>query len=300
MKKQKIFSIVFFLLSLLAYGGYTVYGWMQDDKYAPIIEIEQKELKVSIESDDDELLKGVTATDSKDGDVTDSLVVESISKFLNNNKRIVTYAAFDSDYHVGKATREVSYTDYTSPKFSCKMAFSFPVNTVNLISAVTAMDCIDGDITEKIKISPGYSVTTDVPGEYQLQIQVSNSSGDVEYLPLTIEIYDPTERNSIPEIQLKKYIVYTKVGKEINVSKYLNKVVIGSAEYKVSNIENTYSQSNPYVGGTIRSSYIDVDISSVDYDTPGTYEVIYKMALDRDHVGKTRMFVVVRDEAEDK
>lgn len=300
MKRQKIFSIVVFLLSLLAFAGYNIHSWIQNDRYAPIIEMDQEELKVSIEAEPDELLKGVTASDSKDGDVTDSLVIESISKFLNGNKKIITYAAFDSDHHVGKATREVSYTDYTSPKFSCKTAFRFPVNTVDFIHEVTARDCIDGDISDKIKVSPGYSVVTDVPGEYELQLQVSNSSGDVEYLPLTIEIYDPTDREMIPEIQLKKYIVYTKVGKTIDLSQYLNKVIIGSAEYKVSNSYSTYSSRNPYVGGTINADYINIDASSVDYDTPGTYEVLYKMALDGDHVGKTRLFVVVREETEKK
>lgn len=300
MKRQKIFSITVFLLSLLAFGGYKIYGWMQDDRYAPIIEVEKEELKVSISADPEELLKGVTAMDSKDGDVTDSLVVESISKFLDGDKKLVTYAAFDSNHHVGKATREVSYTDYTSPKFSCKESFSFPVNTVDFISAVTATDCIDGDITEKIKISPGYSVVTDVPGEYELQLQVSNSSGDVEYLPLTIEIYDPTDRNMVPNIQLKKYIVYTTIGKEIKPSKYLSKVKIGTGEYRLSNEESTYNASNPTAGGTMSYDYISVDTSQVDYSTPGTYEVNYKMTLDKDRVGNAKLFVLVREEAEGK
>lgn len=300
MKRRKIFSIAVFLLSLLLFGTYKVYGWIAHDKYAPIIEIDEEELKVSISADKEELLKGVTANDSKDGDVTDSIVIESISKFLNDDKKLVTYAAFDSDNHVGKATREVSYTDYTSPKFSCKEPFRFPVNTTNLISAVTAMDCIDGDITEKIKISPGYSVVTDTPGDYEVQIQVANSSGDVEYLPLTIEIYDPTDRTITPDIQLKKYIVYTKIGKEVNASKYLDKVMIGSGEYELSNESSTYNSQSPSAGGTMSYDYIDIDTSKVDYSKAGTYVITYKMTIDEESVGKTRLFVVVRDEAEEK
>lgn len=300
MKRQKIFSIIVFLFSLLLFGGYKIYGWMQDDRYPPIIEVKEEELKVSISADKDELLKGVTATDSKDGDVTDSLVVESISNFLDGNKKLVTYAAFDSNHHVGKATREISYTDYSSPKFSSKEPFSFPVNTADFISAVTAMDCIDGDITEKIKISPGYTVVADVPGEYELQIQVSNSSGDVEYLPLTIEIYDPTDRSMVPDIQLKKYIVYTTVGKEINPSKYLSKVMIGAGEYKLTNEKSSYSSTNPTEGGTLNYDYINIDSSHVDYSTPGTYEMIYKMTLDEERVGKAKLFVVVREESEEE
>lgn len=300
MKKQKIFSIVVFLASVLLFGGYKIYQWMEEDKYGPIIEIEEGELKVSISAGEEELLQGVTASDSRDGDVTDSLVVESISKFLDEDKKIVTYAAFDSNHHVGKATRVVSYTDYTSPKFSCKEPLRFPLNATNLISSITATDCIDGDITGKIKISTGYSVATDVPGDHELQIQVANSSGDVEYLPLTIEIYDPTEQGMIPDIQLKKYIVYTNVGKEINPQEYLDKVVIGAGEYELTSGYSTYSSSNPTAGGTLNYDSVKTDTSAVDYENPGTYEILYKMSIDEEHVGKARLFVVVRDEVEEK
>lgn len=300
MKRQKIFSIVVFVISMLLFGGYKVHCWMEADKYGPIIDIDDEELKVSISSSETELLQGVTASDSRDGDVTDSLVIESISKFLNNNKKIVTYAAFDSNNHVGKATREVSYTDYVSPKFSCKEPFRFPLNTVNFISSITATDCIDGDITEKIKISPGYSVVTDVPGDYELQIQVANSSGDVEYLPLTVEIYDPTEQVMVPNIQLKKYIIYTSIGKKINAQKYIDKVKIGSGEYELSNGVGSYSSENPTAGGTLSYDYIKIDTSSVDYEKAGTYEITYKMSIDGEREGKARLFLVVRDEAEEK
>lgn len=297
MKRLKLYSIGIFVVSVLLYGGYRIYGYMTTDKYAPIIEIEQEELKVSISADEDALLDGVTATDSKDGDVTDSIVIESVSKFLQNDKKLITYAAFDSDKHVGKATREVTYIDYTSPKFSCKEPFRFPVNTTNFISGIKATDCIDGDITDKVKISPGYSIVTDTPGDYELQVQVANSSGDVEYLPLTIEIYDPTERTVTPDIRLKKYIVYTKLNKPIDAEKYLKKVLIGSGEYSLSHETSTYSSTNPNAGGILGYSYIDIDTSDVQYDKAGTYEIRYSMTVDEEHTGTTRLFVVVRDEA---
>ena len=39
--------------------------------------------------------KGVKAVDENDGDVTDSLVVESVSNFLGGGRRLVVYAAVD-------------------------------------------------------------------------------------------------------------------------------------------------------------------------------------------------------------
>lgn len=59
------------------------------------------------------LLAGVTATDAEDGDVTASLLVEGISGRNDDGTVQVTYAAFDSNHHVTKATRAVRYTDYT-------------------------------------------------------------------------------------------------------------------------------------------------------------------------------------------
>lgn len=295
MKRLKHISILIFVVSVLLYVGYKIYDFIADDRFGPIIEIEQEELRVSISADQDALLEGVTATDSRDGDVTDSIVIESISNFIDNDKRIVTYAAFDKNHHVGKATREVTYVDYTSPEFSCKEPFRFPVNSTNFISAIMAKDCIDGDITDKIKISPGYSVVTDTPGDYPIQIQVANSSGDVEYLPITVEIYDPTDRAVIPVVELKKYIVYTKVGKKIDPLDYVKGVRIGAGQYKMVDTGGSYSDKTPSLGGTLNYSHIDVDGSIVDYNKPGAYELTYSMSIDGEQVGKTRMIIVVRD-----
>lgn len=299
MRRLKIFSIGVFILSALLYGGYRVYHYVTTDKYAPVIQMEQEELKVSISAGEEALLDGVTATDSKDGDVTDSIVIESISKFLNNDTKIITYAAFDQDHHVGKATRTVIYTDYTSPKFSSKESFRFPVNTTDFISSIKATDCIDGDITDKVKISPGYSVVTDTPGNYEIQVQVANSSGDVEYLPITVEIYDPTDRTLLPDIQLKKYIVYTTVNKSLDPKAYLDSVWIGTGEYEMTDAAGSYNSANPTAGGTLNYSAVDIDASKVNYGKAGTYEITYSMSLNKESEGKTRLIVVVREEAEE-
>lgn len=296
MRRLRMLSIVVCILSILSYGVYRFYCFQTTDKYGPIINMEDNQISVNISSDTDALLQGVTASDAKDGDVSDSLVVESVSKFLKNHKKIVTYAAFDSDNHVGKATREVIYKDYTPPKFSSKTAFRFPVNTTDFIEGVKAKDCIDGDISDKIKISPGFSIMTDTPGDYEIQLQVANSSGDVEYLPVTLEIYDPTDSAVTPDIILKKYIVYTKADKTIDPKEYIKKVRIGSGEYKMTDGNGDYSDKTPSTGGKLSYSEIDIDSSKVKYDKAGTYEIIYSMTVDKKYKGKARLIVVVRDD----
>ena len=60
-------------------------------------------------SDTAPLLEGVTATDEKDGDVTDSLVIENIFPNDDHTSASVVYAAKDSHNNVSKATRRVNY-----------------------------------------------------------------------------------------------------------------------------------------------------------------------------------------------
>jgi hypothetical protein len=52
---------------------------------------------------------------------------------------------------------------------------------------------MDGDITDAICLSKGYSLYSDVAGEYPIQFEVSNSAGDTALLPVTVTIYDPAE-----------------------------------------------------------------------------------------------------------
>ena len=80
-------------------------------------------------------------------------MIESVSTFLEKGRRLVSYAAFDRDGHVAKASRQLIYTDYHSPKISCAKPFSFPVGTQDILDNVYATDCIDGDISNKVEIT---------------------------------------------------------------------------------------------------------------------------------------------------
>lgn len=55
------------------------------------------------------LLEGVTATDDRDGDVTDSVIIENIFPNDDRTGASVIYAAKDSHNNVTKVTRRVNY-----------------------------------------------------------------------------------------------------------------------------------------------------------------------------------------------
>ena len=262
--KVTIASLLFCAASMACYYGYMYFVDGAADQTYPVFAIEQDDISVSVQDGTEALMAGVTAYDEKDGDVTASIVIEDISRFING-RRMITYAAFDSDNHVTKAEREITYTDYTAPKFYSKEGFRFRIGAKSAVETIHALDCIDGDISKNVKSSPGYYVNTDSAGTYEFQYQVANSAGDVEYLPLTVEVYDPSDYDVI-NFELKDYIVYTEKGKEINARSYLD-------------VENPEDYS--------------VDDSEVDYNTEGTYEVVYSIKSGS-RKGTNRLVVVVR------
>lgn len=110
MKKLYIAGVVVLVLLLTAGAAWIV---VKQDREGPTITVDDTE-KLSWHSGMDklDLLKGVTARDDVDGDVTDSLVVESIKQDMEvGDKVLVTYAAKDSSNNVTKVTRSVDYTE---------------------------------------------------------------------------------------------------------------------------------------------------------------------------------------------
>ena len=97
-------DVVLLLVCLVLYLG-------KDRKGPEIIFDEEKQIVYSEEMDVELLLEGVTAVDEKDGDVSESLLVEKVAG-TNGREVIVTYVARDGANNVGKA---VSYTHLTLP-----------------------------------------------------------------------------------------------------------------------------------------------------------------------------------------
>ena len=78
--------------------------YLDEDRTAPVIYMEDVEMEYRDGMSDGELLAGVTATDETDGDVTGELVVEKVSE-VGNGTVIVTFGVKDASGNVGKASR---------------------------------------------------------------------------------------------------------------------------------------------------------------------------------------------------
>lgn len=208
---KKIFkrpSVLLLIVAILlaAFSIYSMHIAKNTD--GPTIEFGSDSLTVKVGVTDEELLKDVTASDHQDKDVTDSLVVEGLSTFMDDNTRMVTYAAFDSDNNVSKATRKIRYEDYTSPRFSLTEPLSFPVGTSkDILEHMTAVDIVDGDISGSILMYPDTNMDTSIPGDYKVRFEVANSAGDVEEIEQTVHIFDTMDSGELG-VALSNYIVY--------------------------------------------------------------------------------------------
>lgn len=315
-KFRKIwFGIVILMLAL--FTAYCIGEKMLTDSSGPVISLDQSEIQVSIHDGDEVLLQGITAEDKKDGDVTDSLIVEKISGFYDDGKRTVTYAAFDSDNHISKVQRELTYTDYVSPRFSMSGSTRFRAgSSINIDTIISAEDCLDGDLSNKVKIHMDTTINNRVTGLYPVEYSVTNSAGETVKLPLNIEIYE-SQSNEV-QLNLKTYLVYY-TGETIDYTDYLKSVQKGNQEYAFEGVELLEGQQEEEVtvseektdteedaleesgqaqstGTKIPKSRVRVDDSYVNLSKPGAYPVYFYYSSGTEttsSTGKEVLYVVV-------
>lgn len=298
MKKLRILSIIVFLIAAVSFGLYKSDQLARKDHKGPEISMDSEEISVSCSATPQELLAGVHAMDNRDGDVSSSLMVETMSNFIEKGRRTMTLAAFDSANNVTKATRTVVYTDYHSPQFALTEPLRFSVNTQNILGTLSASDMIDGDLTGNIKISSEYTVTEDEPGIYPMVFTVSNSAGDVSRLQVNIEIYDPADESRNPRFELSDYLVYTQPGQKLDPWEYVQTITVNGTEYKRdgSVLRDPRPRENQELV-SISKGEVKIE-DDVDYDTPGTYEIIYRYTNPDDtdeKEGHIRLIVVVSE-----
>lgn len=264
MRKIRIGSILLLIITTLAFTGFRIYEHINIDVKAPVISCPEEPLVISVDSDESEMLKGVTAKDEKAGDVSESVVVESLSDFTEDGVRTITYAAIDSRGNVSRKERELRYEDYKEPVFSLTEPLSYPIGKeINILERIKAESTLDGDLTENIKYSLEKKVDIMVAGKYPIVFRVMDSGGNTVYLETELEMYDAREERM--DVRLREYIIYLNVNDTFDPYAY-------------------YSEAS-------EEGRLEVQ-SSVDMSTPGVYHVDYVMHGERS-LGKSRMIVVI-------
>lgn len=183
-----IIELMLIIVAVAGIAGYWVHRQVVNSNAAPVITIESDSNEFSVKSSEDDLFDGVVAIDKEDGNVSDDMIIESISQLFDGNKRTVTYVAFDSNNNVVKQDRDIVYTDYVSPQFTSPKRISVSTGrSTEILAKLTAVDCVDGDISDQIKLEVN-NVTPGLPGEYPVRISVTNSCGDISIKDIVVTV----------------------------------------------------------------------------------------------------------------
>lgn len=280
-KRATAITIAALVLICTAFAGYVYFTDIAPKNSVPVITVDAYQIEVSVSDGESRLLAGVTAFDSEDGNLTGSIILESVSKFVSPGESIATYAVVDSDRNVAKTTRRIIYEDYTAPKFSLSGQLSFDYGyAYNVLEPLGATDCFDGELTGSVKMTLlGGEDSISSAGVYTVKYSVTNSMGDTASLTLPVRI---TQRTSAeiryqPVIGLKKYLVYINNGSSFYPETYIESLTVNAEEVTLS--------------AAVRNA---ITVSSgVDVKTAGVYEVKYEYTAENGYTGTTVLTVVV-------
>lgn len=281
---------VVFVCVFAVFAVYRVRLFLVSDTKAPVITAESDTITASVTVSDEELLAGMRAEDNVDGDVTDTLTIASKSKFIKKGTLRVNYAAFDKSNNVGVYTRELTYTDYESPKFSINHPLRFMAgeSSASFLRYVEAVDCISGDITPQIMYTLGEKrMISDTASVQTVNLQVTNSAGDTALLEIELS-YDDYRSYYTQSPHLSDYVMYVRKGESPDYRARLDGVWAGD-------ITTPFSETDFDPNADVR-----IDSSRVNLNTPGVYTVIYQLSREgangsRETLGQARLLVIVEE-----
>lgn len=268
MRFLRIMLVLVFAAVAVFYGMNQMNSNAAEAQQGPEFSCSDDVLNVSVTNGPAALLRGITAQDPQDGNLTDRIIISGVSKLLEGNTAKVTYVVVDSDNNMATLTRQIRYTDYESPRFSLTepLVYSSTQN-VSLLDRLHAVDAIDGDISHNIRVS--YLEETDDPSRYTMDVKVTNTMGDTVELTLPVTIRE--EEKNVPAITLSSYLVYLNRGDAFDAESYIEEIT--------------------YEGSELYSRYADIS-GEVKTDVPGTYLVTYSYTRG-DATGTVLQVVVV-------
>lgn len=130
---------------------------------------------------------GYTATDNYDGDISENVKVH-VSE-IENDVCVITYTVSDSFGNKSIAERTVLVKDIVSPTLTLNGDAEAEVNTPDFADpGCTAVDDLDGDISENITVSTDYQRGTE--GRFTFKYTVSDAAGNTAEALRTVNVRD--------------------------------------------------------------------------------------------------------------
>lgn len=267
-----ILAVLIFIITVyLEIGNY-------ERRIGPVIEMRDSSLETieaTIDTTDEELASLAKAYDDKDGDISKNIVVEHKNYFFEKGLSTITFSVCDSDNNVAKISKNIRYTDYTSPKIEVYSSLIYMTSSSERISSYFKVtDVFDGDISSRLKI-----IATDfnknIPGEYFVTCKVTNSFGDTQEMVFPILIEAQTKHNA--KIYLNDHYVYLAKGETHDFQQYID------------NVENE-------IGYNYGVKDVRVDASRFDNTKAGVYPIDFTITANGKTVARTRMFAIIEEE----
>lgn len=288
MKRKNWIWILLIIAAIAVLLGYQSLEAMQTDNRPPEIKLTAEELKVSVQDPKNALLQGISASDNRDGNVTDSLVVENVTILDDEGTVNVSFAAFDAAGNVARGTRKAVYTDYVSPRFTLEQPLVYAQGSnFDILGNVGATDVFDGDIQHRVRATVLGEESVSMAGNHVVQFQVTNSLGDTQTVSLPVEVTMADPANA--QMELKQYLIYLPVGTPFNAASFLQSF--------------SYQRNNVKLSGVVPAGFDLETKGVVQVQNPGTYSVSYELTytevdeknpqISREYTAYSKLIVIV-------
>ena len=267
-------SAILLCVASILFCGWATYTYRQkQNSDIPSLISDCDLLEISVADGKEALMKGLSAHDKTDGDLTDQIMIASTSHFIEQGVVKVKYVVFDSHNNSATLTRKVKYVDYTSPHFALDTSPVYVKGaSFDLLRYIQVEDALDGDISDHIRILSS-AVSNYTTGTFPLVLSVSNSCGDTAQVELMVTYAEKEDLTA--DIRLREYILYLEEGADFDAEDARNQLVYAAAPG----------------GQPIDFDRIEIG-GALDPHTAGTYHLTYSY-VDGNVRGQANLTVVV-------
>lgn len=250
---------IFVFMAIVCVGLFAFLGWsrFEADRTGPEINFSNQDFVYKDGMTDSELLQGVTAFDEKDGNVSDSLAVESVYA-VDDTEVYITYVAKDKSNNISKLKQLVSY-EKTSEEVTGgeEQDADTPVDEGADAEDVPNEEGADFTDAENADITEGTENTDAAEPEGTADGKApSDVSAEAEQARAEQEAAAAQMPSQCPRIYLTDYVVTIPVGTSVDRLSYVKEIT--------DDADNVYDLwTKIQISGTL------------DVFTAGTYECTY-------------------------
>lgn len=242
-----------------------------EDKTAPSIRVRSEDIMYSVGCSDEVLLAGVSATDDKDGNVSDNIVISNRSEVSEGKLEIITFTVSDAAGNVSKKHIVFVANDDGTYILADYAAYSVDMDTLDIsIEGIGVVGKATGNVIEPITGDNNDSGNEEPSGEEQSSSEEPSSEEPSSEEPTTPEPTTPEQTTPTPTVgddgkpvmTLKATEVKVAVGQNLTYANFYSKYIDKLLDDKDS--KNDLHKKIHLVGD-----------KNVDTSTPGTYKVGY-------------------------